>query len=185
VASDGAEAGAVAASEQAPSARTAPSPRAERRSVRLCNGVSWCEVVVERAPGWTHATPQTSGVTGASLSSSLPSPPSMSRLSLGLLAGILYGALSAASMLPLEFPDKRAALLGAFLNRLAIGVVIGAVVRAPQVDALGLPPWVIGLATGVLLSAADAVITKAYAPILVLGALGGAVIGWVVGRFGR
>jgi hypothetical protein len=109
----------------------------------------------------------------------------MSRLSLGLLAGVLYGALSAASMLPLEFPDKRAALLGAFLNRLAIGVVIGAVVRAPQVDALGLPPWVIGLATGVLLSAADAVITKAYAPILVLGALGGAVIGWVVGRFGR
>ncbi|MFL5578761.1 MAG: hypothetical protein ACJ8AO_00165 [Gemmatimonadaceae bacterium] len=109
----------------------------------------------------------------------------MSRLSLGLLAGVLYGALSAASMLPLELPDKRAALLGAFLNRLAIGVVVGAVVGAPQVDALGLPPWVVGLAAGVLLSAADAVITKAYAPILVLGALGGAVIGWLVGRFGR
>ena len=74
----------------------------------------------------------------------------MSRLSLGLLAGLLYGALSAASMLPLEFPDKRAALLGAFLNRLAIGLVIGAVVGAPQVDALRLPPWVIGLAIGVL-----------------------------------
>lgn len=109
----------------------------------------------------------------------------MSRLLLGLLAGIIYGALSAASMLPLEFPDKRAALLGAFLNRLAIGVVIGAVVGAPQVDALRLPPWVIGLAAGVLLSAADAVITKAYAPILVLGAVGGAVIGLIVGRFGR
>jgi hypothetical protein len=101
------------------------------------------------------------------------------------LAGVLYGVLSAASMLPLQFPDKRAALLGAFLNRLAIGVVVGAVVGAPQVDALRLPPWVIGLAAGVLLSAADAVITKAYAPILVLGALGGAVIGWLVGRFGR
>ena len=109
----------------------------------------------------------------------------MSRLLLGLLAGLVYGALSAASMLPLEFPDKGAALLGAFLNRLAIGVVVGAVVGAPQVDALRLPPWVIGLAAGVLLSAADAVITKAYAPILVLGALGGAVIGWLVGRFGR
>jgi hypothetical protein len=57
--------------------------------------------------------------------------------------------------------------------------------KAPQVDALRIPPWVIGLATGVFLSAADAVITKAYAPILVLGAIGGAVIGWVVGRFGR
>ena len=109
----------------------------------------------------------------------------MSRLSLGLLAGLVYGVLSALSMLPLEFPDKRAALLGAFLNRLAIGVVIGAVVGAPQVDALRLRPWMIGLGVGVLLSAADAVITKAYAPILVLGALGGAVIGWAIGRFGR
>ena len=109
----------------------------------------------------------------------------MPRLALGLLAGVLYGVLSAASMLPLQFSDKRAALLGAFLNRLAIGVVVGAVVGAPQVAALPLPPWVIGLAAGVLLSAADAVITKAYAPILVLGALGGAVIGWLVGRFGR
>ena len=109
----------------------------------------------------------------------------MSRLSLGLLAGVIYGGLSAASMLPLQFPDKRAALVGAFLNRLAIGIVIGAVVGAPQVDALRLPPWAIGLALGLLLSAADAVITKAYAPILILGALGGAVIGWLVGRFGR
>jgi ribose/xylose/arabinose/galactoside ABC-type transport system permease subunit len=87
-------------------------------------------------------------------------PLRMPRLALGLLAGVLYGALSAASMLPLQFPDKRAALLGAFLNRLAIGVVVGAVVGAPHVDALRLPPWVIGLAAGVLLSATDAVITK-------------------------
>lgn len=109
----------------------------------------------------------------------------MSRLTLGLLAGVLYGALSALSMIPLEFPDKRAALLGAFLNRLSIGVVIGAVVGAPQVDALRLPPWAIGLAVGILLSAADAVITKAYAPILILGAVGGALIGWLVGRIGQ
>ena len=109
----------------------------------------------------------------------------MHRLALGLLTGVIYGALSAASMLPMQFPDKRAALLGAFLNRFAIGVVIGAIIGAPQVDALRLPPWAIGLVAGLLLSAADAVITKAYAPILVLGAVGGAVIGWIVGRFGR
>jgi hypothetical protein len=109
----------------------------------------------------------------------------MPRLWLGLLAGAIYGALSAASMIPLEFPDKRAALLGAFLNRIAIGIVIGAVVGAPQIDALRVPNWAVGLAIGVLLSAADAVITKAYAPILILGALGGAVIGWLLGRFGR
>jgi hypothetical protein len=35
------------------------------------------------------------------------------------------------------------------------------------------------------LTAADAVITKAYPPILGLGAVGGAVIGWLVGRFGH
>jgi hypothetical protein len=88
-------------------------------------------------------------------------------------------------MLPLQFPDKRAALLGAFLNRLSIGVVIGAVVGAPQIVALGLAPWIIGVVAGVLLSAADAVITRAYVPILALGALGGGVIGWLVERFGR
>ena len=88
-------------------------------------------------------------------------------------------------MLPLEFPDKRAALLGAFLNRLTIGVVIGAATGAPQLEALRIPPWLLGLGFGVLLSAADAIITKAYAPILVLGAFGGTVIGWIVGRFGR
>ncbi len=109
----------------------------------------------------------------------------MPRLAIGLIAGLLYGALSAASMAPLQFPDKRAALLGAFLNRFAIGIVLGAIVGAPQIDALRLPPWIIGLVTGVLLSAADAVITKAYAPILIFGALGGAVIGWLVARFGR
>ena len=78
----------------------------------------------------------------------------MPRLWLGLLAGLVYGALSAASMLPMQFPDKRAALLGAFLNRLAIGIVIGAAAGAPQLVALHLPPWVLGLVAGLLLSAA-------------------------------
>ena len=109
----------------------------------------------------------------------------MPRLWLGLLAGLVYGALSAASMIPMEFPDKRAALLGAFLNRLAIGVVIGAAIGAPQLEILRLPTWALGLIVGLLLSAADAVITKAYAPILVLGAVCGALIGWLVGRFGH
>lgn len=109
----------------------------------------------------------------------------MNRLALGLIAGIVYGALSAASMMPLEFPDKRAALLGAFFNRLTIGIVLGACIGAPQVAGLGLPPWAIGLLAGTLLSIADAIITRAYAPILIVGAIGGSLIGWMVGRFGR
>src|SRR6185295_6367522 len=99
----------------------------------------------------------------------------MPRLALGVLAGLLYGVLTVASMLPLSFPDKRAALIGAFFNRFAIGVMIGAVIGAPQVARLHWPAWMIGLVVGLLLSVADAVITKAYAPILILGAIGGGI----------
>ena len=81
----------------------------------------------------------------------------------GMLAGIVYGLLSVATMLPLEFPDKTAALIGAFLNRFGIGLVIGCV-RLPW------PGWLVGLLFGLVLSLPDAVITKAYAPILGLNA---------------
>jgi hypothetical protein len=37
----------------------------------------------------------------------------MSRLSLGIIAGLVFGGLAAASMVRMSFPDKRAALLGA------------------------------------------------------------------------
>ena len=105
----------------------------------------------------------------------------MSRLLLGAICGLVYGALSAASMIPLPaamFGDKRAALIGAFLNRFGIGFVIGAA-RLP------LPGWAAGLIFGLLLSLPDAIVTKAYAPILILGAVGGTIIGWIVGRWGR
>lgn len=102
----------------------------------------------------------------------------MERMTLGIVCGIVYGALSAASMIPLSFPDKRAALLGAFLNRFAIGFVIG-IAQVPW------PGWLLGLVVGILLSLPDAIITKAYAPILIFGAVGGTLIGWIVTRFGR
>jgi uncharacterized membrane protein len=108
----------------------------------------------------------------------------MPRLWLGLIAGVIYGSLAAASMLPMQFPDKRSALTGAFLSRFAIGLLIGAVIGSPQVERLGAPAWLIGLAIGLLVSAPDAVITKAYAPILGMGAVGGAIIGWIVQRWG-
>src|ERR1043165_7641079 len=102
----------------------------------------------------------------------------MSRIMLGTICGLVYGALSAASMIPLSFPDKTAALTGAFLNHFAIGFVIGAA-RLP------LPPWAQGLVFRILLSLPDAIITKAYAPILILGAVGGLVIGVIVGKWAR
>jgi hypothetical protein len=102
---------------------------------------------------------------------------SMSRILLGTICGLVYGALSAASMIPLSFSDKRAALIGAFLNRFAIGFVIGA-------SRLPVPSWAQGLILGVLLSLPDAIITKAFAPILILGAVGGTIIGLIVGKWG-
>ena len=102
----------------------------------------------------------------------------MSRLMLGTICGLVYGVLSAAGMIPLEFTDKKAALAGAFLNRFSIGVVIGAA-RLPM------PGWASGLVFGLLLSLADAIITKVYLPILVLGAAGGAIIGAVVTKWGQ
>jgi hypothetical protein len=40
---------------------------------------------------------------------------------LGIRCGILVGALDVLLMLPMSFPDKRAALLGAFSSRFLIG----------------------------------------------------------------
>jgi hypothetical protein len=101
----------------------------------------------------------------------------MTNLNLGLICGLVYGALAAGSMIPLEFTDKRAAILGAFINRFAIGLII------PLVQ-LPMPPWAKGLIIALLLSIPDALITKAYAPILGFGAVGGIVIGLIAGKFG-
>jgi hypothetical protein len=101
----------------------------------------------------------------------------MSKLLLGTICGIIYGGLSAVSMIPLAFADKKAALIGAFLNRFAIGFVIGAA-------KLPVPGWLQGLIFGILLSLPDAIITKAFTPILVLGAVGGLIIGVIMGRWG-
>lgn len=95
----------------------------------------------------------------------------------GVVCGLVFGGVSVAMMLPMEFPDKPTALLGAFLNRFGVGLVIGCV-------QLPWPGWAIGLLFGLLLSLPSAIITKAYAPILILGCIGGAVIGGVIHGWG-
>ncbi len=102
----------------------------------------------------------------------------MSRISLGVLSGLIFGAIDVAIMIPMAFPDKRAAMLGAFIARFAIGFVV-CNIRLPW------PGWLVGLFIGILLSLPDAIITKAAAPILGTGAVGGLIIGWIAGRFGR
>jgi hypothetical protein len=101
----------------------------------------------------------------------------MTRVTLGVVLGIAIGALDVLLMLPLSFPDKRAALLGAFCARFALGF-FAATVRLP------LSPVLTGIVAGLLTSLPDAILTKAYAPIMVTGVIFGAVAGWIVGRWG-
>ena len=100
--------------------------------------------------------------------------PFMSKVVLGLIAGLLFGALDVGLMLPMSFPDKTTALLGAFTSRFAIGFVIGCV-QLPS-----WPGWLVGLLFGLLISLPDAIITHKYIPILVLGGIGGLVIGGLI-----
>jgi hypothetical protein len=98
----------------------------------------------------------------------------MSNLMSGIISGLIFGAVSVGMMIPMSFPDKRAAILAAFLNRFAIGLVIGCVTLPAW------PGWLIGLVFALLLSLPAALVTKAYAPILIIGAIGGVVIGGII-----
>ena len=100
----------------------------------------------------------------------------MSRFALANLCGLVFGALTVLSMLPMSFPDKRAALLGAFFNRFAIGFVI-ILIDIPHSG------WLIGLTIGILLSLPPAIITKVFVPILGIGAVGGVIIGLIRAKF--
>ena len=95
----------------------------------------------------------------------------------GIISGLIFGAISVALMLPLQFTDKTTALVAAFLSRFAIGLVIGCIV-------LPWPGWVVGLVFGFLLSLPDALVTKAFAPILIIGSVGGLIIGGILHGWG-
>lgn len=71
----------------------------------------------------------------------------MSRIALGTICGLVFGTIDIGIMMPMSFPDKRAAIAAAFIARFAIGFVIGAA-RLPW------PGWAAGLFFG-LLSSAD------------------------------
>lgn len=102
----------------------------------------------------------------------------MNRVTLGVVLGLVIGAIDVLLMLPLEFPDKQAALMGAFASRFALGF-FAATVRLPM------PAIASGIFVGLLTSLPDAIITKSYAPILITGVLFGAAAGWIAGRWGK
>ena len=104
----------------------------------------------------------------------------MNRILLGVLIGIAFGVIDVLLMIPIPFPtkaDKRVAMTGAFFDRFAIGVLIGA-------TNLPVAPWLQGIIVAVLVSLPSAIITRSYAPILAIGVVGGAIAGFLIGLWG-
>jgi hypothetical protein len=101
----------------------------------------------------------------------------MPRVTLGVILGLSIGIADVLLMLPLSFPDKRTALLAAFCSRFSLGFFAATI-------ELRRSPIVAGVLVGLLTSIPDAIVTKAYAPILITGVIFGAVAGWIVGRWG-
>jgi hypothetical protein len=97
----------------------------------------------------------------------------MNDIAQGAIAGVIFGIIAALLMLPMTFPDKKSALLGAFLSRFAIGFLIGA-------STLPVSGWLLGATIGLLVSLPEAIITKSYVPIIIVGILGGALIGFII-----
>ena len=100
----------------------------------------------------------------------------MSKIKFAILAGLFFGILDIIPMVIMDLPDKLSAIAGAFVNRFAIGFIIPLL----QIKLAG---WQRGILIGLLLSLPDAIITKAYIPILSLGFLGGLVVGIVSDRY--
>ena len=98
----------------------------------------------------------------------------MSPVVLALLCGLGFGIVAVLLMLPMSFPNKRTALIAAFTSRCAIGFLIPLVV-------MPIPGVAKGALVGLLISLPDAIVTKAYVPILVIGTIGGGAIGWLAG----
>jgi hypothetical protein len=94
----------------------------------------------------------------------------MNRIVLGLLLGLASGTVDVLLMLPMKFPDKSTALAAAFFSRFAIGFL------AVNVS-LRFHPALSGALVGLLISIPDAIITKAYAPILITGVIFGTLAG--------
>lgn len=97
----------------------------------------------------------------------------MNHITLGVLLGLAAGTIVVGMMVPMAFPDKRAALTAAFVNRFAIGFFAANTI-------LPVNSILAGATIGLLLSVPDALITKAYIPILIIGPILGAFCGAAV-----
>jgi len=97
----------------------------------------------------------------------------MNHIIWGLIFGLSFGAIDVAVMIPLKFDSrqqKNEAMIAAFIDRFMLGFLI------PAID-IGMNPIITGVLLGLGLSLGPAIISKAYAPIIGVGVVGGAIIG--------
>lgn len=98
----------------------------------------------------------------------------MNRVLLGILCGILFGAIDASMVLFGKSPEKSTTvLLQAFVSRFVLGI-LAANVTFP------LHPAVSGAIVGLLISLPEAIGMKSYAGILGTGLVFGALTGLAV-----
>ena len=94
----------------------------------------------------------------------------MDNITKGVIAGLAFGIASIVPMFFMEFEDKKKAIVASFINRFAIGFIIF------NID-LPMVGWLKGLVIGSVLSLPDALITKAFKPIMGLRIIGGIICG--------
>ncbi len=99
----------------------------------------------------------------------------MNKILSGTIAGLIFGIIDVLLMVPLPIENKLIAMLASFIGRFAIGFFVAT-------TDIPVPFWLKGILVGLLLSLPDAIITKAYAPIIGIGVIGGLIIGLVLGR---
>jgi hypothetical protein len=103
----------------------------------------------------------------------------MAPMQLGVICGLAFGVVNALIILfaPITWESprqKRDGLVATFAGRFMIGFLI------PLVD-LGVPPILKGILISIGISLSPAIISRRYAPILIIGIIGGAIIGWIAG----
>lgn len=95
----------------------------------------------------------------------------------GILAGVIYGMVDVALMIPIKFDskdEKKLAMVGAFASRFSIGFLIFN-------TNLPLSSWLRGLVIALLISFPNAIITKSYVPIMGTAIIGGLILGYFAG----
>ncbi len=98
----------------------------------------------------------------------------MNRILLGILCGILFGAIDASMVVFGKSPDKSTTLiLQAFFSRFALGILAANVT-------FRLHPAVTGAIVGLLISLPEAIAMQSYPGILGTGLVFGALTGLAV-----